>query len=234
MQIKLLDVNSADGLNSSAEDALESHLKQDHDTTGISKLADSSGANTSGSPVPQDPAPGLHSHPLNQERSVVLQDSQRPASNSGIPYPPQFYEQDGIGAIRNSDRGNNGTSGLSRPLLGQQSTTTATGKREFHDSKDLEQALHAVFLQFARFGNRSDSQHLDSFRFMKLCRECCLTTELGDTQCVDLIFYQEKKGSSGHLCAVFQNRPSHFLGSIVKDEKSKEDAFKMYSKVSAS
>jgi hypothetical protein len=60
--------------------------------------------------------------------------------------------------------------------------------------KELEKALHEVFLEFARFGTRTDTKHMDSFRFMKLCRECCLTTNLADNNCVDLIFYKVSPG----------------------------------------
>lgn len=228
----MLNVDDVDGLelDSSAANVLDSSPKGDHDTMGISKLVDNSSVHTSGPAIPQDSV-GLQSHPLHQETSDIFKDSQRTPSSSGIPFPPQFYEHGGSGIMRNSGRKDKGPSASSRPLLGQHDHSTGSGRREFKDRMDLEQSLHAVFLQFARFGNRCDAQHLDSFRFMKLCRECCLTTELGDTQCVDLIFYQEKTGSSGQLCAVFQHRPSHFLGSIVTGEKDKNDAFKMYSKV---
>lgn len=194
MQVEL-NVGSAVGF------ALDSPAKEGRATTGIgNKLTDS----TSGDTVH---ASGLESTltlpstPPLVENSAINRDSERTSSARGIPYPPQFYEQDRSGGIRNSGRilsisvgrRNYGTSGTSTPLLGHLHAGTGHRpgeKREFKDSNDLEMALHAVFLAFARFGNRSDSQHLDSFRFMKLCRECCLTTDLCDTQCVDLIFYQ--------------------------------------------
>jgi hypothetical protein len=123
--------------------------------------------------------------------------------DSSIPFPPQFYTAEGhlkyastSGTLKSRGcNGTTGTMGKSGALLEHQSTGASNQclsrvQREFKDSQELDSALHEVFLQFARFGNRSDSQHLDSFRFMKLCRECCLTTDLGDTKCVDLIFYQ--------------------------------------------
>jgi hypothetical protein len=113
------------------------------------------------------------------------------SSTSLIPYPPKLEKADTDGN-RHTGSKTSTADASSRPLSPMKAPFE---KREFKDSQELEEALHAVFLQFARFGNRSDGKHLDSFRFMKLCRECCLTTQLGDTRCVDLIFFQVRKVS---------------------------------------
>lgn len=128
----------------------------------------------------------------NTAQAMTVRESEPVSSHTAIPFPPSFYEKAASGSMRNSSR-DIGSHSLPRPASLDQADDTASKppeQREFKDSQDLERALHVVFLQYARFGSRSDAQHLDSFRFMKLCRECCLTTDLGETQCVDLIFYQ--------------------------------------------
>ena len=50
--------------------------------------------------------------------------------------------------------------------------------------------LRKVFIEFARFGTRSQTKHMDIFRFMKMCRECGLLLRQQDVSSIDLIFYK--------------------------------------------
>lgn len=50
--------------------------------------------------------------------------------------------------------------------------------------------LRKVFLEFARFGTRSQTKHMDIYRFMKMCRECGLLLRQQDVSSIDLIFYK--------------------------------------------
>jgi p25-alpha len=54
----------------------------------------------------------------------------------------------------------------------------------------VKNQVRRVFLEFARFGTRSETKCMDVYRFMKLCRECELLTRPEDAASVDLIFYQ--------------------------------------------
>lgn len=133
---------------------------------GDERISDHKSSVNNTPPIPSTPPP----HTENSDKF-----------SSRIPLPPNST---------NSNSRIFSQSGQSSRLFPGAMTYRPGEKREFKNDQELEEALLAVFLEFARFGNRSDSKHLDSFRFMKLCRECCLVSGLGDTQCVDLIFYQ--------------------------------------------
>lgn len=62
--------------------------------------------------------------------------------------------------------------------------------------------LRKVFLEFARFGTRSHTKHMDIYRFMKMCRECGLLLRQQDVSSIDLIFYKVRRRTrlSMHAC----------------------------------
>jgi hypothetical protein len=60
-------------------------------------------------------------------------------------------------------------------------------------------ALRSVFLEFARFGTRTNGKTMDIFRFMKLCRECCLLAKPSDASSIDLVFYKVRAALTSGL-----------------------------------
>lgn len=58
--------------------------------------------------------------------------------------------------------------------------------------------LKDVYLEFARFGSREPLVTMDSFRFMKLCRECGLLCEELTPTDIDLVFCKVRHCLSKH------------------------------------
>eukprot|EP00892_Ulva_mutabilis_P012039 jgi/Ulvmu1/9207/UM005_0307.1 len=92
-------------------------------------------------------------------------------------------------------------------------TLMATSEEAANNSE-----LRKVFLEFARFGTRSQTKHMDIYRFMKMCRECGLLLRQQDVSSIDLIFYKYKEQKSNRLSyAQFRDALKHIARMLDTD-----------------
>jgi hypothetical protein len=82
----------------------------------------------------------------------------------------------------------------STPTLQDNEQELQVDSVDTNDVAEMNRQLRRIFLEFARFGTRSQTKTMDIFRFMKLCRECSLLTDPRHVSSIDLIFYKVRFG----------------------------------------
>ena len=147
------------------------------------------------------------------QRLSTAQQAQNASPTYNATFEP-LSGDNGVGRSSRSPSPDNESPGAAQQCALQSSAShdvaaadVAHGGPEAQERRQLRRernaALRAVFLEFARFGTRTDSTQMDVFRFMKLCRECCLLTSPTDASSIDLVFYKVRPVPSWNVHVVW-------------------------------